>query len=120
MCYSQYQTSPPHALKNFLLDFSGTIADPLWYYGIEGDEAGAVVKNLSQQMLRLPPGSEMDNATLEKAASGIEFCGKLRTWAKTLELSGSGGGCEPWRVFYRTNFMADLEQAVNKEVNRKL
>jgi len=45
-------------------------------------------------------------------------CEKLRTWAASLEMSG-GRGCELWRLFYRTNFVADLEQAVSKEGDRE-
>jgi len=103
---------------SFFLDFRGTIADPLWFYGIESDDARTIVDNMSQQTLRLAPELRLDKNALEAAESAIMGCEKLRTWATSLEVSG-GMGCELWRLFYRTNFIGDLEQAVNKEVNRE-
>jgi hypothetical protein len=100
------------------LDFRGTIADPLWFYGIESDDARTIVDNMSQQTLRLAPELRLDKNALAAAESAIMGCEKLRTWATSLEMSG-GMGCELWRLFYRTNFIGDLEQAVNKEVNRE-
>lgn len=103
---------------SFFLDFRGTIADPLWFYGIDSDDAGTVLKNVSEQTLRLAPKSRLDNNALREVESAIMSCEKLKTWATTLELSG-GKGCELWRLFYRTNFVADLEHAVNKAGNRE-
>jgi len=100
------------------LDFRGTIADPLWLYGIESDDVGTVVENISQQTLRLAPESRPDKYALGKVESAVMGCEKLRTWATCLEMSG-GTGCEPWRLFYGTNFVGDLEQAVNRGRNRE-
>jgi len=104
---------------SFLLDFRGTIADPLWFYGVESDGARTIVENISAQTLRLSPESSPDKNALGKMESAIMGCEKLRTWATSLEMSGRTG-CEPWRLFYGTNFVRDLEHAfVNKEEDRE-
>jgi hypothetical protein len=104
---------------SFLLDFRGTIADPLWFYGIDSDDAaGTVVRNMLEQSFWLAPESSLDKNALDEAGSAILACEKLRTWATSLEMS-SESGCELWRLFYKTNFVGDLEQVVNKARNRE-
>ena len=88
------------------------------FYGIESDDARAVVENISKRTLRLAPESRLEENVLGDVESAIMGCEKLRTWATSLEMSG-GTGCELWRLFYRTNFVGDLEHALSKEGYRE-
>lgn len=92
-------TSPRHicALKGYLLDFNGTIADRRWFDG-DPQDAGTVIKNIS----RARP-TQLDR---NEVKSVIGLCEKLKDWARSLELSDRS-----WWLYYTTNFITELEQA---------
>ncbi len=126
MAQDQTTESTPSTLDtlvNYLLDFKGTIADPLCFYGTESDKPKTIVaKVIAQHLRHLAPEPMREDTASVEAVLAIMLCAERSVDARTLELTdtGSSPGCDQWRHFYMEYFITGLERAVHQGVNRKL
>lgn len=95
-------TNPAHitVIRDFLLNFRGTIADEIWF-----DAETGKAKPLAKD-----DGWTDTESERGRIRSAFELCEESRYWAKALSSSDASARHDTWRRYYSENFIAGLDQ----------